>query len=45
MIAQAGQTFETDTLLVGVLLTSLAGMLLSWLTERLERYFQRWRTQ
>jgi NitT/TauT family transport system permease protein len=43
MIAQAGQTFATDTLLVGVLLTSVAGMLLSWLTERLERYFQRWR--
>ena len=45
MIAQAGQTFATDTLLVGVLLTSFAGMLLSWLTERLERYFQRWRTR
>ncbi|MFO1287277.1 MAG: ABC transporter permease [Rubrivivax sp.] len=43
MIAYAGQTFATDTLLVGVLLTSLAGMLLGWLTERLQRYFQRWR--
>lgn len=43
MISYAGQTFATDTLLVGVLLTSFAGMLLGWLTERLQRYFQRWR--
>ncbi len=43
MISYAGQTFATDTLLVGVLLTSLAGMTLGWLTERLQRYFQRWR--
>lgn len=43
LISYAGQTFATDTLLVGVLLTSLAGMLLGWLTERLQRYFQRWR--
>jgi len=44
MIAYAGQTFETDTLLVGVLLASIAGMVLGWLTERLQAYFQRWRT-
>ena len=43
MIAYAGQTFETDTLLVGVLLASLAGMTLGWLTERLQAHFQRWR--
>ena len=43
MISYAGQTFATDTLLVGVLVTSLAGMFLGWLTERLQRYFQRWR--
>lgn len=43
MIAFAGQTFATDTLLVGVLLTSLAGMALGWLTERLQRHFERWR--
>ncbi len=45
MISYAGQTFATDTLLVGVLLTSFAGMVLGWLTERLQRYFQRWRPQ
>lgn len=43
MISYAGQTFATDTLLVGVLLTSLTGMLLGWLTERLQNHFQRWR--
>lgn len=43
MIAYAGQTFATDTLLVGVLVTSLAGLLLGWITERLQRHFERWR--
>lgn len=43
MIAYAGQTFATDTLLVGVLVTSLAGLVLGLLTERLQRHFQRWR--
>jgi NitT/TauT family transport system permease protein len=43
LISFAGQTFATDTLLVGVLCASLAGMLLGFLTERLQRRFQRWR--
>lgn len=45
MISYAGQTFATDTLLVGVLVTAAAGMVLGWLTERLQRHFQRWRPQ
>ncbi|MBN9429222.1 MAG: ABC transporter permease [Burkholderiales bacterium] len=43
MISYAGQTFATDTLMVGVLVTAVAGMVLGWLTDRLQRYFQRWR--
>ncbi len=43
MISYAGQTFATDTLLVGVLLTSFTGMLLGWVTEKLQNHFQRWR--
>lgn len=43
MISYAGQTFATDTLLVGVLVTACAGMVLAWLIERLQRRFQRWR--
>lgn len=43
MISYAGQTFQTDTLLVGVLVTSFAGMVMGWFTERLQGYFQRWR--
>jgi ABC-type nitrate/sulfonate/bicarbonate transport system permease component len=43
MISYAGQTFATDTLLVGVLTTSGAGMFMGWITERLQAYFQRWR--
>ncbi len=45
MISHAGQTFATDTLLVGVLLTSFTGMLLGWVTEKLQAHFQRWRPQ
>ncbi|HYF18207.1 MAG TPA: ABC transporter permease [Ramlibacter sp.] len=43
MISYAGQTFATDTLLVGVLVTSFAGMCLGWVTERVQAWFQRWR--
>jgi NitT/TauT family transport system permease protein len=43
MISYAGQTFATDTLLVGVLLTSFAGMALGWIIERLQSWFQRWK--
>jgi hypothetical protein len=35
MIAYAGQMFATDTLMVGVLITGIAG--------RIQNHFERWR--
>jgi NitT/TauT family transport system permease protein len=45
MIAYAGQLFQTDTLLVGVLVTATAGIALTAAAARLQRYFQRWRPE
>jgi NitT/TauT family transport system permease protein len=43
MISYAGQMFQTDTLLVGVVVVMVAGMVLTSLGERVRRHFQRWR--
>jgi len=43
MVAYGGQTFQTDTLFVGVVIIALAGILLTSIAERLERRFSRWR--
>jgi ABC-type nitrate/sulfonate/bicarbonate transport system permease component len=45
MVAYGGQTFATDTLFVGVLIVAISGILLTWVTERLERRFSRWRPE
>ena len=45
LVAYGGQTFQTDTVFVGVILIATAGMLLTFLTERLERRFSRWRPE
>ncbi len=45
MVAYGGQTFQTDTLFVGVVIIALAGILLTSIAERLERRFSRWRTE
>jgi ABC-type nitrate/sulfonate/bicarbonate transport system permease component len=45
MVAYGGQTFATDTLFVGVLIVAFSGILLTWLAERLERHFSRWRPE
>jgi len=45
MVAYGGQTFATDTLFVGVLIVAFAGILLTWIAERLERHFSRWRPE
>ncbi len=45
MISYAGQLFQTDTLLVGVLVTATAGIVLTALAARLQRYFQRWKPE
>jgi len=43
MIAYGGQTFATDTLFVGVTIIAFSGILLTWLAERLQQRFSRWR--
>ena len=45
LVAYGGQTFQTDTVFVGVFLIAASGMLLTFLTERLERRFSRWRPE
>lgn len=44
MIATAGQTFATDTLLVGVAITAVAGIAVSALADRIQRHFSKWRS-
>ena len=45
MVAYGGQTFATDTLFVGVVIIAAAGILLTWIAERLERRFSQWRPE
>jgi ABC-type nitrate/sulfonate/bicarbonate transport system permease component len=45
MVAYGGQTFQTDTVFVGVVIIAFAGILLTSLAERLERRFSRWRPE
>jgi len=45
MLAYAGQAFQTDTLFVGVVIIAFAGILFTWLAERLERHFSRWKPE
>ena len=45
MVAYGGQTFATDTLFVGVIIIAFSGIILTWLAERLERRFSRWRPE
>jgi NitT/TauT family transport system permease protein len=45
MVAYGSQTFDTAQLFVGVMVIAFAGILLTWLTERLEKHFSRWRPE
>ena len=45
MVTYGGQTFQTDSVFVGVAIIAVAGITLSWLAERLERRFSRWRPE
>jgi ABC-type nitrate/sulfonate/bicarbonate transport system permease component len=45
MVAYGGQTFQTDTLFVGFVIIAFAGVVLTSITERLERRFSRWRPE
>jgi len=43
MIAEAGNTFQTDTLFFGVFIFTATGLIVVALLDRLERRFERWR--
>jgi NitT/TauT family transport system permease protein len=43
MIAEAGNTFQTDVVFFGVLLFTATGMTISAVLDRIERRFERWR--
>jgi len=43
LIAVAGMTFQTDKVLVGVVIIAIAGMVLSTISRRVEDHFQSWR--
>jgi ABC-type nitrate/sulfonate/bicarbonate transport system permease component len=43
MIAVAGSSFQTDKVMVGILIISTAGMLMAQLLRVVERRFERWR--
>jgi NitT/TauT family transport system permease protein len=45
MTNYGGQTFQTDAVFLGVVLIACAGIVLTWLAERLERHFSRWRPE
>ena len=43
MIAQAGNTFQTDVMFFGILLFTVAGVTITSILDRIERHFERWR--
>jgi NitT/TauT family transport system permease protein len=45
MIAEAGNTFQTDVLLFGVLLFTATGLVTTGILDRIEKRFERWRPQ
>ncbi len=45
MVAYGGTTFATDTLFVGVIIIAFSGIVLTWLAERVEKRFSRWRPE
>jgi len=45
MVAYGGQTVNTDTLFVGMIVIAFSGILLTWIAERLERRCSRWRPE
>lgn len=45
MVIYGGSTFQTDTMFVGVVVIAFAGILFTWLAEKLERRFSRWKPE
>lgn len=45
MVAYGGSNLQTDTLFLGVAIIAVSGIVLTWLAERLEKRFSRWRPE
>jgi NitT/TauT family transport system permease protein len=45
MVNYGGQTFQTDTVFLGVVIIAFSGIILTSLAEALERHFSRWRPE
>jgi NitT/TauT family transport system permease protein len=45
MVNYGGQTFQTDTVFLGVVIIAFAGIVLTSLAEQLEKHFSRWRPE
>jgi len=45
MVNYGGQTFQTDTVFLGVVIIAFAGIVLASLAEQLEKHFSRWRPE
>ena len=43
MIADAGNTLQTDVVFVGVLIFTVTGLVINGLLDRIEKRFERWR--
>jgi len=43
LIAVAGNTFQTDLVMAGVVIISVFGLICTWLLTKLEKHFQSWR--
>jgi ABC-type nitrate/sulfonate/bicarbonate transport system permease component len=42
-VLSAGNLYDTDNLLAGIVVLSILGLTVSWVIGRLERLFLRWR--
>jgi NitT/TauT family transport system permease protein len=45
MIADAGNTLQTDVVFVGVLIFTVTGLVINGLLDRIEKRFERWRPE
>jgi NitT/TauT family transport system permease protein len=42
-VLAAGNLYDTDNLLAGIVVLSITGLIVSWVIGRLERWLLRWR--
>jgi NitT/TauT family transport system permease protein len=45
LIANAGNTFQTDKVFVGVIIVATAGLIITYAFQRLEAHFQSWKPE